>query len=169
LNALEHNWISWSVSIAKFYYFSNMSHGVVALEVEVWSAARGLDPKVHGPTLQAAGISKLMHFKLTPIETMRSELKKTEMEVGDIELVIGGVHWCLEWKHATEPKDLFEKQFTESGFEGFVGIWNPYPAAVASGTAESRVFPITAATCSSSTNAVALVAMVAIVFGFIFK
>jgi hypothetical protein len=152
-----------SVSVAKCYYNSNMSHGVVASEVEVWLAACGLDPKVHGPTLEAAGIYKLIHFKVTPIETMRSALQKTEMKAGDIGLVIAGVHWYLEWRNdRTESKDSFEKHFTESGFEDFVATWNPNQATVTSGTAKGG-------TTSSSTNPAALVAMVAIVFGFIFK
>jgi hypothetical protein len=100
---------------------------------------------------------------------MRSELQKTEMEVGDIELVIAGVHWYLEWRKETEPKDSFEKHFTVTGFEGFVAKWNPNPAAVVTSGTAALDIPSIAATCASGTNAVALVAMVAIVFGCIFK
>jgi hypothetical protein len=113
----------------------------VAPEVEVWLSACGLSPQSHGHMLKAAGITKLIHFKVMPTDTMRNELKKTEMEAGDIELVIAGVHWYLEWRDTVdvEPKDSFPKYFTESGFERFVARWNPNQGtAVAVGAAEVR-------------------------------
>jgi hypothetical protein len=113
----------------------------VAPEVEVWLSACGLSPQSHGHMLKAAGITKLIHFKVMPTDTMRNELKKTEMEAGDIELVIAGVHWYLEWRDAVEPKpkDSFPKYFTESGFERFVARWNPNQGtAVAVGAAEMQ-------------------------------
>jgi hypothetical protein len=116
-----------------------MSHGAVAPEVEVWLSACGLSPQLHGHMLKAAGITRLIHFKVTPIDTMRSELQKTDMEVGDIELVIAGVHWYLEWRDAVEPKDSFPEYFTESGFELFLARWNPNQGtAVAFGASEVR-------------------------------